>query len=79
MEVREGDLTVEVSLRDDGKGLSLDLELRRNGRLGLKLHEKLSNIKEVFELLERPTWLGKESDSLVRRALLLIGESSAGE
>ncbi len=72
MEVREGRLTARVSLRDDEKGISLDLELKRNGRLGLKIHERLSDIKEVLELLERPPWLGEESNSLVRKALLSI-------
>jgi|GEM_PF-1445793 len=79
MEVREGGLVAKVSLKDDVKGISLDLELRRDGRLGLKIHEKLSNIKEIFELLERPSWLGEESDSLVRRALLSLVDEKSGD
>jgi len=79
MEVREGSLVAKVSLKDDVKGISLDLELRRDGRLGLKIHEKLSNIKEIFELLERPSWLGEESDSLVRRALLSLVDEKSGD
>lgn len=73
-ELREGDLSVNLTVRKDGSKLLLDLELRRRGRLGLKIHEKLPSLERMKEILERPVWLGGESNDLIRRALKLISE-----
>ncbi|MCS7102851.1 MAG: hypothetical protein NZ992_03095 [Candidatus Korarchaeum sp.] len=79
IELREGDLNVRAGVRREGSVISLDLELRRSGKLGLKIHEKLLKLEEVNEILRRPNWLGRDSDELVRRTLKLILEGKHEE
>ncbi len=71
IELREGDLSVSLTIRKDGNKFLIDLELRRSGRLGLKIHEKLSSLEEISYILGRPRWLGEESEGLIRRTLKL--------
>lgn len=79
IELEEGDLSVRLWVEREGSAILLDLELRRIGKLGLKIHEKISNLKEVEEILRRPNWLGRGSDELIRRALKLALEGEREE
>lgn len=79
IELREGDLVVSLAVGQEGSKLLLDLELRREGRLCLKIHERLSSLEEIKTLIERPKWLGRESDELIRRALKLALEGKHEE
>lgn len=79
IELKEGDLSVRLWVKREGSVILLDLELRRIDKLGLKIHEKISNLKEVEEILRRSNWLGRESDELVRRALKLALEGEHEE
>ncbi len=74
VEVSQG-VYVICEIREENGGIFLECSLRRQGRLGLKLHEKLRDMEEIEEIMKRPRWLGEESDRALRRALsLLLGK-----
>ncbi len=74
VEISQG-VFVSCSLDEDGNGeFTLQCDLRRQGRLGLKIYERISKKEEVEELIKRPRWLGEESDRVLRRALSLLLE-----
>lgn len=77
VEVSQG-VYVVCELREDGRYIFLDCNLRRQGRLGLKIHEKLRDLKEIEEIANRPRWLGEESDRALRRALSMLVEKVMG-
>lgn len=74
MELKEGELLVRTEVKEIGGKYSLDLELRRKGRLGLKIHERIPSSEKIKEILERPRWLGDESDNLIRKCLASLLE-----
>lgn len=79
LELRDEDLVTVVTIkRKDGKIL-MNLELRRNGKMGLKIHERISSLEELRRILERPKWLGEKPDELVRRAIRSILEGKHEE
>jgi len=71
VEISQG-VYVTCELKDSGTYKILICELRRQGRLGLRIYEKINDIKEIEELIRRPRWLGKESDGVLRRALTML-------
>ncbi len=71
VEISQG-VYVTCELKDSGAHKILICDLRRQGRLGLRIYEKISDIKEIEELVKRPRWLGKESDEALRRALIML-------
>ncbi len=74
VEVSQG-VFVSCSLSEEENGeFILQCNLRRQGRLGLKIYEKIHKKEEVEELINRPRWLGDESDKALRRALSLLLE-----
>ncbi|MDK2372306.1 MAG: hypothetical protein QI197_02890 [Candidatus Korarchaeota archaeon] len=74
VEVSQG-VYVICEIKEENGGTFLECSLRRQGRLGLKLHEKLRDMEEIEEIMKRPRWLGEESDRALRRALsLLLGK-----
>ncbi len=73
VEVSQG-VYVLCELREENGAIFLECNLRRQGRLGLKLHEKLKDMREIEEIMRRPRWLGEESDRALRRALSLLLE-----
>ncbi len=74
VEVSQG-VFVSCSLSKEENGeFILQCSLRRQGRLGLKIYEKVRKREEIEELISRPKWLGEESDKALRRALSLLLE-----
>jgi len=73
VEVSQG-VFVACEFRENGKYSILDCKLRRQGRLGLRIYEKLRDPKEIEEIANRPRWLGEESDRALRRALSMLME-----
>ncbi len=78
VEVSQG-VYVVCETREEGGATYLECSLRRQGRLGLKLHEKLKDLTEIEEIMKRPRWLGEESDRALRRALSLLLDKVRGE
>ncbi len=77
VEVSQGVYVVCELIEGNGR-IFLECSLRRQGRLGFKLHEKLKNVEEIEEIMRRPRWLGEESDRALRRALSLLLEKVRG-
>ncbi len=73
IEISQG-VFVACEMREEGERYILECVLRRQGRLGLKIHEKLHDPSEIEEIASRPRWLGDESDKAVRRALAMLAE-----
>ncbi len=74
VEISQG-VFVSCSLDEGRNGeFILQCDLRRRGRLGLKIYERVSKKEEVEDLIKRPRWLGEESDRVLRRALSLLLE-----
>lgn len=77
VEVSQG-VFVVCELREGGKYLILDCNLRRQGRLGLRIHEKLRGLRDIEKIANRPRWLGEESDRALRRVLSMLMEKVMG-
>ncbi len=78
VEVSQG-VYVVCEIKEENGAIFLECSLRRQGRLGLKLHEKLKDVGEIEEIMRRPRWLGEESDRALRRALSLLLEKVGEE
>ncbi len=78
VEVSQG-VFVTCELKEVNGKLVLECNLRRQGRLGLRIYEKLSSVEEISDLLNRPRWLGEESDRAIKRALTLLLERLRGD
>ena len=65
---------VECEVKQEERRWLLDCQLRRMGRLGLKIHEEIDSLDDVVEVMERPRWLGEESQEALIRALRRLME-----
>ncbi len=74
VEVSQGVFVSCSFSKEEGNGFTLQCSLRRQGHLGLKIYEKIHKKEEIEELINRPRWLGKNSDRALRRGLSLLLE-----